>query len=47
VLPATSLRDVLSVLLASGADSAAVIGADGAPLGSISLAAIRARASAL
>jgi osmoprotectant transport system ATP-binding protein len=47
VLPATSLRDVLSALLASGADSAAVIGADGAAHGSISLAAIRERASAV
>jgi hypothetical protein len=46
VLPSTSLRDVLSALLASGADSAAVIGADGASCGSISLAAIRERASA-
>jgi osmoprotectant transport system ATP-binding protein len=47
VLPSTSLRDVLALLLGSGADSAAVIGADGAPHGSISLAAIRARASAV
>jgi osmoprotectant transport system ATP-binding protein len=46
VLPSASLRDVLSVLLASGADTAAVTGADGAPHGSISLAAIRERASA-
>jgi osmoprotectant transport system ATP-binding protein len=47
VLPATSLRDVLSALLASGADVAAVTDADGAPHGSISLAAIRERASAV
>jgi len=46
VLPSASLRDVLSVLLASGADSAAVTDADGASHGSISLAAIRERASA-
>jgi osmoprotectant transport system ATP-binding protein len=42
----TSLRDVLSVLLASGADVAAVTDADGSPRGSVSLAAIRHRASA-
>jgi osmoprotectant transport system ATP-binding protein len=47
VLPATSLRDVLSALLASGADSAAVTDADGTSHGSISLAAIRERASAV
>ena len=42
----TSLRDVLSVLLASHADVAAVTDADGSPRGSISLAAIRDRAAA-
>jgi osmoprotectant transport system ATP-binding protein len=41
-----SLRDVLSLLLASGADVAAVREADGAVRGSIALAAIRARAAA-
>jgi osmoprotectant transport system ATP-binding protein len=46
VLSSASLRDVLSALLASGADSAAVTDADGALRGSISLAAIRERASA-
>jgi osmoprotectant transport system ATP-binding protein len=42
----TSLRDVLSVLLASGADAAAVQDADGTAR-SVSLAAIRARAAAV
>jgi hypothetical protein len=41
------LRDVLSALLASRADSVAVTDADGTSHGSISLAAIRERASAV
>ena len=46
VVPASaSLRDVLSLLLGSGADTAAVAGADDVPVGSITLAAIRARAA--
>ncbi len=46
VSPATSLRDVLSLLLASGADAAAVVDAGGTPSGAISLATIRERAAA-
>ncbi len=42
----TSLRDVLSLLLASGADQAAVAGTDGTPLGYVSLSMIRERAAA-
>jgi len=41
VAATTSLRDALSVLLATGADSVAVRDADGSPLGGVSLAAIR------
>jgi osmoprotectant transport system ATP-binding protein len=44
VAPATSLRDVLSVLLASGVDAATVADAGGSPLGTVSLATIRERA---
>jgi osmoprotectant transport system ATP-binding protein len=44
VAPATSLRDVLSVLLASGVDVATVAEAGGSPLGTVSLATIRERA---
>jgi osmoprotectant transport system ATP-binding protein len=46
VSPATSLRDVLSLLLARGADSAAVVDGDGKPAGAVSLATIRERAAA-
>jgi osmoprotectant transport system ATP-binding protein len=46
VSPATSLRDVLSLLLASGADAAAVVDAGGTRLGAISLTTIRERAAA-
>ena len=46
VAASTSLRDVLSLLLASGSDLAAVAGPDGSPSGSISLAMIRDRAAA-
>jgi osmoprotectant transport system ATP-binding protein len=47
VVAATStLRDVLSLLLASGADVASVVDAGGAPVGAVSLAAIRERAAA-
>jgi osmoprotectant transport system ATP-binding protein len=42
---ATSLRDALSILLSEGADTAAVVGAGGASLGSLTLAAIRDRAA--
>ena len=42
----TSLRDVLSMLLASHADVAAVTDADGTPRGTVSLSAIRDRAAA-
>jgi len=45
VAPSTSLRDVLSVLLESGADAATVAEAGGAPLGALSLSVIRARAA--
>ena len=41
VEPLTSLRDVLSLLLATGADSVAVAAADGSVLGGVSLSAIR------
>jgi osmoprotectant transport system ATP-binding protein len=44
VAPETSLRDVLSVLLASGVDIANVAEAGGPPLGTVSLATIRERA---
>jgi osmoprotectant transport system ATP-binding protein len=44
VAPSTSLRDVLSVLLASGVDAATVAEAGGSPLGTVSLATIRERA---
>jgi osmoprotectant transport system ATP-binding protein len=46
VSAATSLRDVLSLLLARGADAAAVVDAGGAAVGAISLATIRERAAA-
>jgi osmoprotectant transport system ATP-binding protein len=46
VSPATSLRDVLSLLLACGADAAAVVDVGGTPSGAISLATIRDRAAA-
>jgi osmoprotectant transport system ATP-binding protein len=46
VSAATSLRDVLSLLLACGADAAVVVDAGGTPSGAISLATIRARAAA-
>ena len=45
VPPSTSLRDVLSVLLASGADAAAVADAGGPLRGTISLSMIRERAA--
>jgi osmoprotectant transport system ATP-binding protein len=45
VAPATSLRDVLSLLLASGADVANVVKDDGTPIGTVSLATIRERAA--
>ena len=44
VTPSTSLRDVLSVLLATGAAAATVAEAGGALLGTVSLAAIHERA---
>jgi osmoprotectant transport system ATP-binding protein len=46
VAATTTLRDVLSLLLASGADVASVVDAGGAPVGAVSLAAIRDRAAA-
>src|SRR5262249_42014919 len=46
VSSSASLRDVLSLLLGSGADVAAVAGADGMPCGSVSLSMIRDRAAA-
>ncbi len=46
VSAATSLRDVLSRLLACGADAAAVVDVGGTPVGAISLATIRERAAA-
>ena len=46
VSAATSLRDVLSLLLTSGADAAAVVDAGGTPSGAVSLATIRERAAA-
>jgi osmoprotectant transport system ATP-binding protein len=46
VAATASLRDVLSLLLASGADAAMVRDADGSVPGTVSLAAIRARAAA-
>jgi osmoprotectant transport system ATP-binding protein len=46
VSAATSLRDVLSLLLASGTEAAAVTDAGGTPFGAVSLAAIRERAVA-
>jgi osmoprotectant transport system ATP-binding protein len=46
VTPSTSLRDVLSILLASGADTAAVAEAGRSPLGAVSLSMIRDRAVA-
>jgi osmoprotectant transport system ATP-binding protein len=42
----TTLRDALSILLTEGADAAAVVDADGASLGSLTLAAIRSRLAA-
>ena len=45
VASSTSLRDVLSVLLESGADAASVAEAGGAPHGALSLSMIRARAA--
>jgi len=45
VAPSTSMRDVLSVLLASGADAATVAEAGRSPLGAISLSMIRERAA--
>jgi osmoprotectant transport system ATP-binding protein len=44
--PTTSLRDVLSLLLACGADAAAVVDAGGTSVGAVSLATIRERAAA-
>ena len=46
VASVTTLRDALSILLTEGADAAAVVGADGASLGSLTLAAIRHRLAA-
>jgi osmoprotectant transport system ATP-binding protein len=46
VTAATSLRDVLSLLLQSGVDAANVTDASGAQVGAVSLAAIRERAAA-
>jgi osmoprotectant transport system ATP-binding protein len=46
VSAATSLRDVLSLLLACGAEAAAVVGVSGTPVGAVSLATIRERAAA-
>ncbi len=46
IASATTLRDALSILLTEGADAAAVVGADGASLGSLTLAAIRHRLAA-
>jgi osmoprotectant transport system ATP-binding protein len=46
VSAATSLRDVLSLLLACGADAAAVVDVGGTPFGAVSLATIRERAAA-
>ena len=45
VAPSTSLRDVLSVLLESGADAATVADANGSPLGAVSLSMIREHAA--
>jgi osmoprotectant transport system ATP-binding protein len=45
VAAATSLRDVLSILLETGADAATVADADGPPLGAVSLSTIRERAA--
>ena len=42
----TTLRDALSILLTEGADAAAVVDADGASLGSLTLGAIRHRLAA-
>jgi osmoprotectant transport system ATP-binding protein len=46
VSAATSLRDVLSLLLSCGADAAAVVDVGGTPVGAVSLATIRERAAA-
>jgi osmoprotectant transport system ATP-binding protein len=46
VSAATSLRDVLSLLLACGAEAAAIVGVSGTPVGAVSLATIRERAAA-
>jgi osmoprotectant transport system ATP-binding protein len=46
VAHSANLRDVLSLMLAARAETAAVVGADGAPRGSISLATIREHAAA-
>jgi osmoprotectant transport system ATP-binding protein len=46
IAAAASLRDVLSLLLASGADTAVVRNADGTVRGHVTLAAIRAKAAA-
>jgi osmoprotectant transport system ATP-binding protein len=46
VAGATPLRDALSILLAAGADVAAVVDAAGAAIGSVTLAAIKAHAVA-
>jgi osmoprotectant transport system ATP-binding protein len=46
VSASTSLRDVLSLLLACGVDAAAVVDVGGTPVGAISLATIRERAAA-
>jgi osmoprotectant transport system ATP-binding protein len=46
VAATTTLRDVLSLLLANGADVASVVDAGGTPVGAVSLAAIRKRAAA-
>jgi osmoprotectant transport system ATP-binding protein len=43
VLAAITLRDALSILLTAGADTAAVVGADGTDVGSLTLSAIRNR----
>jgi osmoprotectant transport system ATP-binding protein len=46
VSAATSLRDVLSLLLTCGAEAAAIVGVSGTPVGAVSLATIRERAAA-
>jgi CBS domain-containing protein len=44
VAPSASLRDALAALLLAGADTASVIGDNGAVIGTVTLAAIRERA---